>query len=748
MWPPPTRTATDPESRPRLLLVSNRLPVKLEQSEDGTWSAERTLGGLATGLSGPHQDSGGVWIGWPGVTTEDGDVPEAAAALLKELGFRGLGLTEEEHERYYLRTSNRCIWPLLHGFVERVEFDREDWNVYRAVNQRFADAVCEEAGAGDTVFVQDFQLCLVPAMIRAKRPDLRIGFFLHVPFPHTGIFRALPSRAETIKGMLGADVIGFHTLEYVRCFRSAARRVLGVETTSHKVEYESRQVSLVAQPLGIDPTPWERPDDTPEIAGPLAELKAAAAGRKVLLGVERLDYTKGILERLTAFRDLLEDRPELAEEVVFFQIAVPSRVEVDAYRELKESAEQLAGEINSRFGRVGIQPLHYQFRGVDPGTLTALYRVADVCVVTPLRDGLNLVAKEFVAARHQDDGVLVLSEFTGAAWELTEALHVNPYDMDAMKTAFLRALEMSPEEQAARMAPMRERIHRDDIHHWTRSMLDEIEKSQQTSAPELIEGAVQEACIQRWKDAKDRFVALDYDGTLRELQVDPVTATPSAELIERLTELASTPGNEVWIVSGRTLDFLVEHLGSTGVGFIGEHGRVCRAPGQSENEQLVMTPDTAWKDRIRPMLENVTGRVHGSHVEEKPEGLAWHYRGAEPESAAWQAHELYQHLGETMADENLEIMRGNKVLEIRPSGISKANGLRTILSRRSQEPDLVVIAGDDVTDETMFRAFPESLSVLVGSRASAAQFRVETPARFRALLDLWQAAAPNSSTAS
>ncbi|MFT5733160.1 MAG: trehalose 6-phosphate synthase/phosphatase, partial [Planctomycetota bacterium] len=185
MWPPPTRTATDPESRPRLLLVSNRLPVKLEQSEDGTWSAERTLGGLATGLSGPHQDSGGVWIGWPGVTTEDGDVPEAAAALLKELGFRGLGLTEEEHERYYLRTSNRCIWPLLHGFVERVEFDREDWNVYRAVNQRFADAVCEEAGAGDTVFVQDFQLCLVPAMIRAKRPDLRIGFFLHVPFPHT-----------------------------------------------------------------------------------------------------------------------------------------------------------------------------------------------------------------------------------------------------------------------------------------------------------------------------------------------------------------------------------------------------------------------------------------------------------------------------------------------------------------------------------------------------------------------------------
>ncbi|WP_145198966.1 bifunctional alpha,alpha-trehalose-phosphate synthase (UDP-forming)/trehalose-phosphatase [Planctomycetes bacterium Poly30] len=742
MVPPAIPSLGPSTARPRLLLVSNRLPVKLKRTESGGWTAERTLGGLATGLSGPHQESGGVWIGWPGVMTEDEAIPADAQALLKGLGFHGLGLSEEEHERYYLRASNRCIWPLLHGFVERVEFDREDWNTYRRVNQRFADAVCEEAQRGDTVFVQDFQLCLVPAMIREKRPDLRIGFFLHVPFPHTGIFRALPSRAETLKGLLGADVIGFHTLEYLRCFRSAARRVLGVETTSHTVEYQARQVSLVAQPLGIDPTPWERPDDTPEIAEPLAELKAAAAGRKVLLGVERLDYTKGILERLTAFRDLLEERPELAEKVVFFQIAVPSRIEVDAYRDLKEKAEQLAGEINSRFGRVGVQPLHYQFHGVDPGRLTALYRVADVCVVTPLRDGLNLVAKEFVAARHQDDGVLLLSEFTGAAWELTEALHVNPYDLDAMKSAYVRALEMSPEEQAARMAPMRERVHRDDIHHWTRSMLDAIENSQRSSAPELIEDEIQEDCLRRWGAASDRFLALDYDGTLRELQVDPLTATPAPELIERLEALVATPGNEVWIVSGRTLDFLTEHLGGTGVGFIGEHGRVARAPGAREPEQLVVTLDPSWKDRIRPMLESVTGRVHGSHVEEKPEGLAWHYRGAEPESAAWQAHELYQHLGEIMADENLEIMRGNKVLEIRPSGISKANGLATVLGRRAKAPDLVVIAGDDVTDESMFRAFPEALSVLVGSRASSARFRVEAPENFRTLLGLWHATAP------
>ncbi len=740
----PELGASESPAKPRLLLVSNRLPVKLHQSEDGEWTATRTMGGLATGLAGPHADSGGVWIGWPGFTTESSVIPDAAQARLAEEGFYGLGLTEEEHDQYYLRASNRCIWPLLHGFVERVEFDREDWRVYRAVNQRFADAVCENAQPGDLVFVQDFQLCLVPAMIRAKRPDVRIGFFLHVPFPHTGIFRALPSRAEVLHGLLGADVIGFHTLEYLRCFRSASRRVLGVETTSHRVEYQSRPVELVAQPLGIDPTPWERSSDDSAIGEPLAEIKAAANGRKVLLGVERLDYTKGIIERLTAFRDLLEENPDLREEVVFFQIAVPSRVEVDAYQDLKSNVERLVGEINSRFGRVGLQPLHYQFHGVKPDRLTALYRAADVCVVTPLRDGLNLVAKEFVAARTENKGVLVLSEFTGAAWELTEALHVNPYDTDALKNTYLKALKMPLEEQAARMVPMRARIRRDDIHHWTKAMLGAIEDRAPSTPPRLIEGRVEEECRQMWADSSDRLVALDYDGTLRELQVDPVTATPAPELIELLTEMTAVEGNDVWIVSGRTMEFLREHLASTGVGIIAEHGRLFLPAGEDQPSSLTVSPHPRWKDRIRPILESVQSRVMNSHIEEKDQGLAWHYRGCEPDSAAWQAHELYQHLGEIMADENLEIMRGNKVLEIRPSGVSKAKALHRLIHNRGTIPDLMFVAGDDVTDESMFRAFPEALTVLVGARPSAAQYRVDSPARFRALLSLLHSASQSS----
>ena len=241
-------------------------------------------------------------------------------------------------------------------------------------------------------------------------------------------------------------------------------------------------------------------------------------------------------------------------------------------------------------------------------------------------------------------------------------------------------------------------------------------------------------CRSRWARAQRRLVALDYDGTLRELQVDPVTATPAPELIELLKEMAAASENDVWIVSGRSMDFLREHLGRTGVGIVAEHGRLALAPGECEPETLAVSPHEGWKERIRPILESVQSRVMDSHIEEKAQGLAWHYRASEPESAAWQAHELYQHLGEIMADENLEVMRGNKVLEVRPSGVSKAKALHTLLQRRDSAPDLMVIAGDDVTDESMFRAFPKALTVLVGVRPSAAHFRVDSPARFRTLL--------------
>lgn len=728
-------------SRPsgRLVLVSNRLPVRLTPDGRGGLALTRTTGGLATGLAVPHRNTEGIWIGWSGRVTEGGEVDEATRALLAAEGLHPIGLDEDEHERFYVHTSNRCLWPLLHGFVERMQYDRADWEVYRRVNRRFADAVIQSAAPDDLVFVQDFHLMLVPSMVRAARPELRIGFFLHVPFPHTGIFRVLPTRAEVLEGMLGADFIGFHTLEYLRSFRSTARRVLGAETTTSAVEHAGRLVQLTAEPLGLDPAPWDVPNDDPDVAAAMVELRDAAAGRRVILGVERLDYTKGIPERLRAFRELLAEDPARAKDIVFFQIAVPSRTEVDEYRELKEEVEQLAGEINGRFGRVGLQPLHYQFRGVDRARLVALYRCADVCLVTPLRDGLNLVAKEFVASRRDDDGVLVLSEFAGAAWELAEALQVNPYDIDGVKDALCTALAMSPEEQHRRMAPMRARLRRHDVHRWTAACLAGIRGGGAIAQPQTLENGCEQALRDRWRGAHDRVVALDYDGTLRELEATPEDAAPTDAVLDLLQRLVATAGVEPWIVSGRDAAFLARHLRDIEIGLIVEHGRCARFPGEREFRALLPSPPSGWKERVRPLLEAVTDRVPGSLLEEKPQGLAWHYRRAERESGAWQAHELYLHLGEVLADEPLEVLRGSRVLEIRPAGITKARGLQHVLSERRAAPDLVVIAGDDVTDESLFLGFPDALSILIGSRPSAARYRVGSPAHLRALLNDWLA---------
>ena len=727
----------------RLILASNRLPVAIEEAESGSYNLRRTTGGLATGLAGPHRTTDGRWFGWPGVASEDGRLPEEVMRLLEAEGFRGVGLDQEEYRRYYLRACNRCIWPLLHGFVERVEFDPDDWDAYRRVNRRFADALLEEVRPGDLVFVHDFHLLLVPEMIRRAEPGVRIGFFLHVPFPPPSVFRVLPPRAEALRGLLGADVIGFHTLEYLRSFRSTARRVLGVDTMTHTIEHAGRRTGLMARPLGIDTSVWERPDDDPEIAAELADLAEAADGRRVILGVERLDYTKGIPERLLAFRALLTDKPELVEQVVFFQIAVPSRTDVDDYRELKVEVERLAGEINARFGRVGLQPLHYQFSGVGPARLLALYRSADICLVTPLRDGLNLVAKEFVAARRENDGVLMLSEFTGAAWELTEALKVNPYDIHGMKEVLERALAMSPEEQAQRMAPMRARVRQNDVHRWTTACLEAIRGADREERPELVDERVREALDRRFRDATRRILALDYDGTLRELEPTPQAATPSAALSALLERLGRSPGVETWIVSGRDVRFLEQHLGALPIGFVAEHGAFARFPGETEIRALFEPPAEDWKALVRPLLEDASDRLLGSLVEDKPLGIAWHYRATEPESAAWQAHELYQHLSEILADEPLEVLRGSKVIEIRPAGVTKARGLARALRREHDDrsvvaPDeLLIVAGDDVTDESLFRGFPQALSILVGDRSSWASYRVPAPADLRALLAHW-----------
>lgn len=724
----------------RLILASNRLPVVLEK-EDGRIQATMSSGGLASGLREPHRMGGGPWIGWPGtISDEDGLDPDLEQALGRA-GMVGVPLSEREHEEFYNSASNESLWPLFHSLTERFRFSRRTWRTYVDVNLRFAETILAHAEPGDLVFVQDYHLMLVPGILRKARPELRIGFFLHIPFPPAEVFQLLPARTQVLEGLLGADMIGFHTLEYLRHFRHALLRILGLESEHCMVCHPHGKTRLLAQPLGIDVDSWTEAEETPEVRAELDELFRLAGGRKVFLGVDRMDYTKGIPARLLALEEFLDANPGRAEEMMMIQVAVPSRTEVEEYQALRSEVDQIAGRINSRFGRPGFQPLHYLFQSVPKEVLAALYRLADVAVVTPLRDGLNLVAKEYVASRERDDGVLILSEFAGVAWELGEALRVNPLDRDGLVLAFERALAMPPEEQARRMAPMRERVRRNDIHKWTEACLAAIRDTPDSvSVPALLEGATLNRLAEEWKQAERRLLLLDYDGTLREFEERYENAEPTEELLELLRGLGEAPQTRTWIVSGRPPTVLERWFPLEQIGLVAEHGAFMRAPGSDLFQRITPEVPGDWKTRARQAMEEFTDRVPGSHVEEKPLGIAWHFRGCEPATAVWQARELNLHLGEVLQADPVEVLRGNMVLEVRPSGVSKDKAVERIL-RAEGRGCFVLAGGDDTTDESTFRQLPpDALSILVGRRPSAARFRLPTPAAFRALLCEWTAA--------
>lgn len=742
---------SDPYLNPgeRLILVSNRLPVILKPSGNGI-RAEMAAGGLATGLSRPHRETGGCWIGWPGITSPDQELAPAMQEALAQQNMVGVPLTEEEHLRYYTRISNRCLWPLFHYFTDQVRFNEADWDCYQRVNRKFADAVLKVAKEDDIVFVQDFHLTLVPQMLREAMPNLRIGFFLHIPFPSSEIYRILPRRAEVLKGLLGADMIAFHTLDYVRHFRVSLRRVLGLEVGTGLVSYDGRKVHLAAQPLGIDAETWQTRSRDPQVQEERMQLQQAANGRRIILGVDRLDYTKGIPARLQAFAKLLESHPELVDQVMMVQVAVPSRVEVEEYRDLKDEVDRLAGNINSRFGRPGLQPLHYQFRGVSPQALTALYQESDVALVTPLRDGLNLVAKEYIAARQKDDGVLILGEFTGAAWELGEALKVNPFDIAAMAGTLKEALDMSAQEQARRMRPLRSRVRQANVHVWARRCLERIRNSRMEPAPPLLRDEALQQVTASWQRAKHRLLFLDYDGTLRALTQLPGDAVPDAELKQLIRALALQPGLQTWIVSGRPPELLEEWLGRSGVGLIAEHGAFMKAPSDNEFAPMLEGSTTGWRSEVMEIFEQFRDRVPGSLIEVKPFGLAWHYRASDPALSAWQGRELAQHLAEVLAGQPAEVLLGDKVVEVRPTGIDKGAAVQQILRGQAHDADFILAAGDDQTDEDLFKQLPEhAVTLLIGDRPSNARYRLTETQGLRQLLrNLLDALAEEASSTS
>ncbi|MBL8723093.1 MAG: bifunctional alpha,alpha-trehalose-phosphate synthase (UDP-forming)/trehalose-phosphatase [Planctomycetes bacterium] len=710
----------------RLLIVANRLPLAVGM-EGGEVRVETTAGGLATGLRGPHEAGSGLWFGWPGALKGLRKAPrQRALELLRERRFVPIELSREEVAHYYNEFSNGVLWPVCHYLLDRMPLQTPDWQFYRRVNERFAEAVAEQYQPGDMVWVHDFHLMLVPALLRARLPEARIGFFLHIPFPSSEVFRVLPWRAELLRGLLGADLIGFHTLSYQRHFAASLLRVLGLEVEVDRLLVDGREVRLAALPMGIDSKHFAELGDDPGVIAEAATVRQQAGGARIVLSIDRLDYTKGIPRRLLAFERLLETWPAASRPVQLVQVAVTSRGEVAEYQAYKRHVDELVGRIHGRFGRPDYTPIRYMNRNFGARAVAAFYRAADVMLVTPLRDGLNLVAKEFLAARTDGDGVLMLSEFAGVAAELPEALHYNPYDVDGAAQTLAAALAMPETERRRRIAPMREHLLRADVHSWVRTFLGELAATE--PALRAAEGEPAPALAAALARGP-LLLFLDYDGTLVEFAPRPERAVPDAALLGLLRAVAA--GHEVHVVSGRSAEFLDQWLGGLPLWLHAEHGLRSRGPGSPWSE--LPSGEPVWRSRALALLERIAAHIPGSFVESKAQSVAWHYRAVEPAFAATVAKEVRLHLLELLSNQSAAVVEGNRVLEIRPLGVHKGQIVQRVLADRPQAAAVVV--GDDRTDEDMFTAVsPEAVTIKVGTGPTAARFRVAGPGAVRDLL--------------
>jgi trehalose 6-phosphate synthase/phosphatase len=717
----------------RLLIVSNRLPITIRLREHHLQLVQSS-GGLATGMRGCHEVMGGLWIGWPGDVS--GLTAAHRAELAEQLDARGIvpvALTPQEVREYYEGFSNGVVWPLCHYLLDRIPLHSRGWHVYRDVNAKFADHVAGHYRPGDIIWVHDYQLTLLPGMLRERVPDARIGFFLHIPWPSAEVFRILPWREEVIRGLLGADLIGFHTRTYARHFGDAVRSIARLDAGNHQVVVDGREVRFGAFPMGIDVDRFQRLASTPQTCEQAETIRREADGRAILLGIDRLDYTKGLLRRLLAFERLLEHDTELRDRVRLIQVAVPSRTGVAPYRAYRQELDELIGRINGSVGTVNSVPIHYLYRSVSQQQLVALYRAADVMLVTPLRDGMNLVAKEFVASRVDQDGVLLLSEFAGAAEELGDAVLVNPYDVESMMSAMRRALRMDRAERAAHMRALRAAVLPRDVHQWAQRFIATLQDVRLAEPADARPAPLPlDATVRQLREADALVLLLDYDGTLVPLMPRPEQAVPDPELKGLLQQLAERAGTAVHIVSGRPPETLQTWLGEVPVTLWAEHGLWHRGPGTDWAPTVEV--DLGWRGDVRRLFEEEAARTPGAHVEEKSASLAWHYRTVAPALGIERASALRRELSELLATTPAEVLDGNKVIEVRPRVVNKGVVVARIIEGSDGRARLVAI-GDDRTDEDMFAALrPTDLSVHVGPTPSRATLRLTDTGAARSFL--------------
>jgi trehalose 6-phosphate synthase/phosphatase len=717
----------------RMLIVSNRLPFTI-QDRKGELHVEPSVGGLATGLSSWYKSLDSIWIGWAGITQKKMKSEKDIMARLLSENCHPVSISQQDVETYYNGICNRTVWPLFHYFPLHAEYEEGFWPAYERVNNAFANLVAGVARPDDIIWVHDYHLMLLPRLLRERLPKATIGFFLHIPFPSFEIFRLLPWRSQILEGLLGADLLGFHTYDYAGHFLESVHRLLGYEATMGQIAVADRIVRADAFPMGIDYEHYSSVDKDPRIQAERKRFRRKLADLQVILSVDRLDYTKGIPQRLEAFNAFLNEHPGFKRRVVFVLVVVPSRTRVEQYLQLKRQVDGLVGEINGRHGTIGWMPVWYLYRSLPFHSLAALYSLADVGLVTPLRDGMNLVAKEYIASKTDRKGVLILSETAGAAQELGEAIIVNANSQEEIVRALARALEMPEQEQIERNSTMQRRLRRYNVVRWADEFTDKLlhtKKIQREMAEKALGHQTQERLLTEFRKSDTALLLLDYDGTLVPFSPRPADARPGPDLLQLLETLARRPGIQVVIISGRDKDTLEKWFGGLQVGLVAEHGAWIREKGGEWETIENLTSE--WKAEVYPILESWVDRTPGAFIEEKEFSLVWHYRTANPLLGELRARELIGNLSSTTANLNLQVLEGSKVVEVKNSGINKGHAASRWLSRR--EWDFVLGMGDDWTDEDTFRALPDTAwSIKVGGGASMARFSLSSPGEVTALL--------------
>ncbi|KAL7751082.1 Trehalose-6-P synthase/phosphatase complex synthase subunit [Sorochytrium milnesiophthora] len=773
-----TSSADAPDaSALRLHVVSNRLPVTVSKTDDGTWSFKLSSGGLVSALSGVKKEMSFMWTGWPGLDFPDDEKKQVRSSLLEQQGCLPVFLPDDVADKHYNGFSNSILWPLFHYHPGEISFNESHWEAYEYANIMFADALMEIIKDGDLVWVQDYHLMLVPSLLRSRciaqgYNNVKIGFFLHTPFPSSEIYRILPVRREVLLGLLQADLIGFHTYDYARHFLSSCTRILGLHTMPNGVEFEGRHVHVGTFPIGTDPAKFAEGLTQPKIVDRIRRLKEKFDGVQIIVGVDRLDYIKGVPHKLHAFEVFLSRHPEFIGKVVLVQVAVPSRTDVEEYQQLQQSVNELVGRINGKYGTVEFMPIHFMNKSVNFDELVALYAVSDACLVSSTRDGMNLVSYEYISCQQENHGVLILSEFAGAAQSLNGSIIVNPWNTEELAQAIHDAMVMPEETRKANFEKLYRYVTKYTAAYWGTSFVSELRRvreefdSKMQTLPKLTWDHLHKALQ---TSTKQRVIFLDYDGTLTTSHKLPEFARPNSALLSTLRNLSALPNTLVYILSGRSRQHLSMWFEGTGVGLSAEHGCFYKHPDalhfnvdaldEEERKRLTVDEDgwvrlvnhidSSWRDTIRPLFQHYTERTPGSFIEEKEVNITWHYRNADPEFGGWQAAELQVNLEKILSHLAVSIVLGNRTLELRPSSVDKATAVRSILrdlslqhggsaSESPESADLIMCIGDGKTDEVVFSLLaekPHSVTATVGKKQTAAQYYVESVKEVQDLLN-------------